>query len=155
MIDPNRLTEMARNALTEAQAIARRKQNNEVDTLHLMAALVDQDKGIVQGVLRKLDIAESALSLAIDRELEKVPKVSGSVDSSKIFITQAANEVYTKAEEEAASLKDEYISVEHIFLSLATIRKPAALANILKSFDLDRSKVLGALQSVRGNQRVT
>ena len=126
MIDPNRLTEMARNALTEAQAIARRKQNNEVDTLHLLAALTDQDKGIVQGVLKKLELSDNALSLALDRELDRLPKVSGSVDSSKIFITQATNEVYTKAEEEAASLKDEYISVEHLFLALATIQKHSA-----------------------------
>ncbi len=155
MIDPNRLTEMARNALTEAQGIARRKQNNEVDTLHLFAALVEQDKGIVQGVLKKLDLSENALSLALDRELDRLPKVSGSVDSSKIFITQAANEVYTKAEEEAASLKDEYISVEHLFLALATVQKPIALASVLKSFSLDRANILGALQTVRGNQRVT
>lgn len=155
MIDPNRLTEMARNALTEAQGIARRKQNNEVDTLHLFAALVEQDKGIVQGVLKKLELSENALSLALDRELDRLPKVSGSVDSSKIFITQAANEVYTKAEEEAASLKDEYISVEHLFLALATVQKPIALASVLKSFSLDRASILGALQTVRGNQRVT
>ncbi|MDQ8201228.1 ATP-dependent chaperone ClpB [Pelagicoccus enzymogenes] len=155
MIDPNRLTEMARNALTAAQAIARRKQNNEVDTLHLLAALCEQDKGIVQGVLKKLDLSENALSLALDRELDRLPKVSGSVDSSKIFITQATNEVYTKAEEEAKSLKDEYISVEHLFLALATVQKPTALANVLKSFGLDRAKILGALKSVRGNQRVT
>ncbi len=155
MIDPNRLTEMARNALTSAQAIARRKQNNEVDTLHLLAALTEQDKGIVQGVLKKLDLSSNALSLALDRELDRLPKVSGSVDSSKIFITQATNEAYTKAEEEAASLKDEYISVEHLFLALATVRKPVALDKVLKSFSLDRAKILGALQSVRGNQRVT
>ncbi|WP_345785741.1 ATP-dependent chaperone ClpB [Pelagicoccus sp. SDUM812002] len=154
-MDPNRLTEMARNALTAAQAIARRKQNNEVDTLHLLAALAEQDKGIVQGVLKKLELSDTALSLALDRELDRLPKVSGSVDSSKIFITQATNEVYTKAEQEAASLKDEYISVEHLFLALATVQKPAALANVLKSFSLDRSKILGALKSVRGNQRVT
>lgn len=155
MIDPNRLTEMARNALTEAQSISRRKQNNEVDTLHLFAALAGQENGIVQGVLKKLGIPEAAVPLSLDRELDKLPKVSGSVDSSKIFITQATNDVYTKAEEEAASLKDEYISVEHLFLALATVRKPVSLERVLKSFDLTRERVLGALQSVRGNQRVT
>ncbi|MFC0538981.1 ATP-dependent chaperone ClpB [Pelagicoccus mobilis] len=154
-MDPNRLTEMARNALTEAQSISRRKQNNEVDTLHLLSALAEQENGIVQGVLKKLGIPESAVPLALDRELDKLPKVSGSVDSSKIFITQATNEVYSKAEEEAASLKDEYISVEHLFLALATVRKPHALESVLKSFDLSRDRILGALQSVRGNQRVT
>jgi len=155
MIDPNRLTEMARNALTEGQAIARRKKNNEVETLHLLAALVEQEKGIVQGVLQKLEITPSALALSLDRELGKLPAVSGSIDSSKIFITPSLGDVFTKAEEEATNLKDEYMSVEHLLLAIVDVAKPAALANLLRSFALDRAKVLGALQSVRGNQRVT
>ena len=155
MIDPNRLTEMAQKALPEAQAIARRKQNNEVDTLHLLAALLEQENGLVQGILQKLDITPSALSLALNRELDRLPKVSGSVDSSKIYVTQAMSEVFTQAEKEAESLKDEYISVEHLFLGLVEVAKPMALASLLKSFDLTRTKLLGALQEVRGNQRVT
>ncbi|MDQ8203201.1 ATP-dependent chaperone ClpB [Pelagicoccus sp. SDUM812003] len=146
---------MARNALTEGQAIARRKQNNEVETLHLLAALVDQEQGVVQGVLKKLEIPSSGLSLALEREIDRLPKVSGSVDSSKIYVTQAMNEVFTKAEKEAASLKDEYISVEHLLLALATVGKPSSLASVFKSFGIDRDKLLGALRKVRGNQRVT
>ena len=155
MIDPNRLTEMARAALTEGQAIARRKKNNEVETLHLLAALVEQEKGIVQGVMQKLEITPSALALSLDRELEKLPSVSGSVDSSKVFVTPAMGDVFTKAETEAESLKDDYVSVEHLLLAIVEVAKPAAMANLLRSFGLDRAKVLGALQSVRGNQRVT
>jgi len=155
MIDPNRLTEMARNALTEGQAIARRNKNNEVDTLHLLSALVAQENGIVQGLLKKLEITPNAMALSIDREIGKLPSVSGSVDSSKIFITTALNDVFTRAEEEAANLKDDFVSVEHLFLALLETGKPAALANLFKSFGLDRSKTLTALQSVRGSQRVT
>lgn len=155
MIDPNRLTEMARNALTEGQAIARRKKNNEVETLHLLSALIAQEKGIVTGLLDKLEITPNAMALSLDREIDKLPSVSGSVDSSKIFITPALNDVFTKAEEESSSLKDDFISVEHLFLALVEVSKPSALANLFKSFGLDRQKVLTALQSVRGNQRVT
>ena len=155
MIDPNRLTEMARNALTEGQTIARRRKNNEVETLHLLAALVEQDKGIVQGLLQKLDITASAIALTLDRELDKLPQVSGSIDTSKIFITPSLGDVFTKAETEAENLKDDYISVEHLLLAIVDVAKPSAMANLLRSFDLDRNKVLGALQSVRGNQRVT
>ena len=155
MIDPNRLTEMARNALTEGQAIARRNKNNEVETLHLLSALVAQEGGIVQGVLKKLDITPNAMALSVDREIGKLPSVSGSVDSSKIFITPALNDVFTKAESEAASLKDDFISVEHLFLALVDVGKPSSLASLFKSFNLSRQKVLTALQSVRGNQRVT
>ena len=146
---------MAHNAFTEGQAIARRKKNNEVETLHLLAALVGQDKGIVQGLLQKLDITASAMALTLDRELDKLPQVTGSFDSSKIFITPSLGDVFTKAEAEAENLKDEYISVEHLLLAIVEVAKPAAMANLLRSFNLDRNKVLGALQSVRGNQRVT
>lgn len=146
---------MARNALTEGQAIARRKKNNEVETLHLLAALAGQENGIVQGLLQKLDITASAMALTLDRELDKLPQVSGSFDTSKVFITPSLGDVFTKAETEAANLKDEYISVEHLLLAIVEVAKPAAMANLLRSFSLDRNKVLGALQSVRGNQRVT
>jgi len=146
---------MARNALTEGQAIARRNKNNEVETLHLLSALVAQEGGIVQGVLKKLDITPNAMALSVDREIGKLPSVSGSVDSSKIFITPALNDVFTKAESEAASLKDDFISVEHLFLALVDVGKPSSLASLFKSFNLSRQKVLTALQSVRGNQRVT
>ncbi len=155
MIDPNRLTEMARNALTEGQAIARRKKNNEVETLHLLSALIAQDGGIVQGLLEKLEITPNAMALSLDREIDKLPSVSGSVDSSKIFITPSLNDVFTKAETEATNLKDDFISVEHLFLALVDVAKPSSLANLFRSFGLDRQKVLPALQSVRGNQRVT
>ena len=155
MIDPNKFTEMARAALTEAQAIARRRQNNEVETLHLLSALVEQEKGVVQGVLQKLEIAPSAMALALDRELNALPKVSGSVDGSKFYVTQAMNEVFSRAEEEAKTLKDEYISVEHLLLAMTKVAKPLALARLCKSFGLDRDRLLEALRRVRGNQRVT
>ncbi len=155
MIDPNRLTEMARNALTEGQAIARRHKNNEVETLHLLSALIAQDGGIVQGVLKKLEITPNAMALSLDREIGKLPSVSGSVDSSKIFITPSLNDVFTKAESEASNLKDDFISVEHLFLALVDVAKPSSLASLLRSFNLDRKKVLTALKAVRGNQRVT
>jgi ATP-dependent Clp protease ATP-binding subunit ClpB len=77
------------------------------------------------------------------------------VDVSKIYITQAVNEVLVKAEEEANQLKDEFISVEHLFLGLVEVAKPEAFAKYLKSFGLDRAKVLKALKEVRGAQRVT
>src|SRR5450432_1750597 len=106
-MDSNKLTQMSRQAVTDAQALARRLQHNEVDTWHLLSALLGQENGIVPGLLDKMAITPSALQLAVDRELERLPKVSGNVDTSKAYITSAVNEVLTKAEEEAKSLKDE------------------------------------------------
>ena len=154
-MDPAKLTVMSRQAITDAQNIARRLQNNEVDTLHLLTALLEQEQGIVPGVLEKMSITPNAVLLAAQRELERLPKVSGSVDTSKIYVTQAVNEVFTRAEDEAKQLKDEYVSVEHLFLGLVDVAKPDSLKNLLKSFGLDRGKVLQALREIRGSQRVT
>src|SRR3954468_10941972 len=154
-MDFAKLTQMSREAVTEAQNIARRRSNNEVDTWHLLSALLAQENGIVPGLLNKMNIAPTALQGAVEREIERLPKVSGSVDTSKIYVTQAVNEVLTKAEDEATKLKDEFVSVEHLFLGLIDVGKPDALKKLLKSFSLERAPVLAALKEVRGSQRVT
>jgi ATP-dependent Clp protease ATP-binding subunit ClpB len=154
-MDSNKLTVMSRQALTEAQGIARREQHHEVDTWHLLSALLAQENGIVPGLLAKLGIGPGAVDLAVNRELERLPKVSGSVDTSKVYVTQAVNEALTKAEDEAKGLKDDYISVEHLFLGLIEVGKPEAFRKLCRSFGLDRAKVLKALKNVRGAQRVT
>ena len=154
-MDTAKLTQMSRDALTEAQAIARRLNHNEVDTWHLLSALLEQENGVVPGLLEKLGLTASALQLAVTRELERLPKVTGSVDTSKVYVTQAVNDVLTRAEKEAESLKDEYVSVELVFLGLLEVAKPEALKKLFKSFGLDRAKVLKVLREIRGNQRVT
>ena len=154
-MDPAKLTQMSNQALADAQAIARRLNNNEVDTWHLLSALLNQEKGIVPGLLDKLGLTASALQLAVERELERLPKVTGSVDTSKVYVTQAVNDVLTRAEKEAGSLKDDFVSVEHLFLALVDSPKPEALKKLFKSFGLERSKVLTVLREIRGNQRVT
>ena len=146
---------MSRQAVTDAQAIARRLSHNEVETWHLFAALLSQENGIVPGLLDKLNITPSAVQLAVERELERLPKVSGSVDTSKVYVTQSVNAVLTRAEEEAGSLKDEFVSVEHLLLGLLEVGKPEALKKLFKSFGLDRAKILKALREVRGSQKVT
>ena len=154
-MDSNNLTQMSRQAVTDAQAVARRLNNNEVDTWHLLSALLAQENGIIPGLVDKMGLSSSALQLAVDRELEKVPKVTGSVDTSKIYVTQAVNDVLTRAEKESKSLKDEFVSVEHLFLALIDLGKPEAMKKLFKSFGLDRAKVLASLKEVRGSQRVT
>ena len=154
-MDSNRLTVMSHQVVAEAQNQARRRSNNEVDTWHLLAALLGQEGGIVPALVEKLGLTVSALQLAVERELDRLPKVSGSVDVSKIYVTQAVNEVFTRAEEAAAKLKDEYVSTEHLLLGLVDVAKPEGLKKYFKSFGLDRAKVLKALAEIRGNQRVT
>jgi len=154
-MNPEKMTVMSRQAVQEAQNEARRRSHNEVDTWHLLVALLAQEGGIVPSLVEKLGLTVSALQLAANRELERLPKVSGAVDVSKIYVTQALNEVLTKAEQEAENLKDEFMSVEHLFLALIAIGKPDTLKKYFASFGLDRAKVLKELQAMRGSQRVT
>ena len=154
-MDFAKLTQMSRQAVTEAQAVARRQGNAEVDTWHLLSALLAQENGTVPGLLEKLNLGPGALQLAVEREVERLPKVGGAVDASKVYVTQAMNEVFTRAENEATQLKDDFVSVEHLFLGLLDVAKPEALKKLFRSFNLDRTKVLAALKDVRGSQRVT
>jgi ATP-dependent Clp protease ATP-binding subunit ClpB len=154
-MNPEKMTVMSRQAVQEAQNEARRRGHNEVDTWHLLTALLAQEGGIVPVLAEKLGLTASALQLAADRELERLPKVSGAVDVSKIYVTQALNEVLARAEEEAEKLKDEFMSVEHLLLALIHVGKPEALKKYFASFGLDRGKVLAELKKLRGNQRVT
>ena len=154
-MDPNKLTVMSRSAVEEGQNQARRRSHNEVETWHLLAALLTQEGGIVPALIEKLGLTVGAMQLAAERELDRLPKVTGSVDVSKIYVTQAVNEVLARAEDEAGKLKDDYVSTEHLFLGLVEVAKPEAFKKYLKSFGLDRAKVLQALSEIRGNQRVT
>lgn len=154
-MDMNTLTQMSRQAVTDAQSEARRRNHQEVDTWHLLHALLSQEEGIVPALVEKLGLTTSALQLAVQRELDRLPAVTGSVDTSKVYVTQAVNNILTRAEKEAAQLKDEFVSTEHLFLAAVEEAKPEAFAKLIKSFDLDRPRVLKALQELRGAQRVT
>ena len=154
-MDMNKLTQMSRQAVTDAQSEARRRNHSEVDTWHLLHALLGQEEGIVPALIEKLDLTTSALQLAVHRELERLPAVTGSVDASKIYVTQAVNNILTWAEKEAQQLQDEFVSTEHIFLAAVEQAKPDSFGQMLKSFGLDRARVLEALKALRGAQRVT
>src|SRR5271166_2578497 len=135
-MDTNNLTQMSRQAVTDAQAVARRLNNNEVDTWHLLSALLSQENGIIPGLIDKMGLSASALQQAVDRELERLPKVTGSVDTSKVYVTQAVNDVLTRAEEDSKSLKDEFVSVEHLLLALIEVGRPDGMKKLFKSFGL-------------------
>ena len=154
-MDSAKLTQMSRQAVTDAQALARRRAHPEVDTWHLLAALLGQENGLVPGLLGKLNVEPAAVTAAVERELERLPRVSGSVDTSKVYVTPAVQEVLTRAEDEAAQLRDEFVSVEHLFLALLEIARPEGLRKLLRGLGLERARVLDALKQVRGAQRVT
>ena len=146
---------MSLQAMQDAQKYVQNSGNPEVGTLHLLKALVDQENGIVAELLSQVSLSANALSLALDRELEKLPKMSGSADVSKVYVTQALNQAFAEAEKEASRLNDEFISVEHLFVGLLVVNKPEALADLFSSFGLEKKALLKALKELRGSQRVT
>ncbi len=154
-IDLNRFTEMARTAVFEAQGEARRRNHQQVDGWHLLAAFFTQEGGIVPALLEKMQITPGAVQLAAERELDRLPAVTGSVDASSVYITPAIQEAVTKAEAAAKRLTDDFISVEHLFLGLVQTEASPEMKRFFKNFGIDEGRVLQALQEIRGNQRVT
>ncbi len=153
-IDFNRFTEKAREAVMGAQNDARHRNHQQIDGWHLLQALLEQEGGIVPSLLNKLEITPNAVKLANERELDRLPSVTGSTSANNVYVTQALQDVFTYAEKQAQKLKDEYVSVEHLLLGLVA-DKDDKLRAFFKSFNLDEKRVLEALTQVRGNQRVT
>ena len=138
----------------EAQSQSHKLGHQEVDVWHIFAALVAQEGGIVSSIIKKLEASDSAIELSLSRELNRRPKVTGSIDASRIYLTQALKNALTQAESEALQLKDEYISVEHILLAL-TETNDTDFSKFLEQFQINRRSLLAALQTIRGNQHVT
>ena len=138
----------------EAQSQSHKLGHQEVDVWHIFAALVAQEGGIVSSIIKKLKVSDSAIDLSLSRELNRKPKVTGGIDPSRIYLTQALNNALTQAESEALQLKDEYISVEHILLAL-TETSDTDFSKFLEQFQINRQSLLDALQTIRGNQHVT
>jgi ATP-dependent Clp protease ATP-binding subunit ClpB len=153
--DPNQYTEKAREAVAGAQAEARRLGQQQVDAWHLLAALLLQTGGIVPALLKRLDISPAAVELALRRQLEKLPKVSGATQAGTVYISESLNRVFSHAEAAAKEMKDEFVSVEHLFLGLLRESGNAGLRHFLETFELSEQRVKEALRGMRGSQRVT
>jgi ATP-dependent Clp protease ATP-binding subunit ClpB len=153
-MDINRFTEKAQEALSSAQRLAVRFGQQQVDVEHLLLALLDQEGGLAPAILQKTDISVDALKLRVQRELERLPKVSGpSGGPEQIMVSSRLNRVLVQVEDEAKRLKDDYISIEHLLLALTD--DTGSAGRILKEFGVTRDRLMRALQDVRGHQRVT
>jgi ATP-dependent Clp protease ATP-binding subunit ClpB len=151
MIRFEKMTLKAQEALQSAQELAGQHQNQQVEPAHLLAALVAQKDGVVTPLLQRLGIRAEQLSLDVDREIGRLPKVSGF---DQQHMSSNLNEVLEQAFAEAERFKDEYVSTEHMFLAIAgRDRDPAG--QLLKKMGASHEAILQALTSVRGSQRVT
>jgi ATP-dependent Clp protease ATP-binding subunit ClpB len=153
-MDINRFTEKAQEAVRSAQTIATRHSNQQMEVEHLMLALLEQEGGLVTSILTRAGVNTEPLKQAIEREIARLPKVSGSsTPVDQVYISGRLNKAFVAAEDEARKLKDEYVSVEHLLLVIIDEGGPAARA--LKTAGANRDRVMQALVQVRGHQRVT
>jgi ATP-dependent Clp protease ATP-binding subunit ClpB len=154
-MDMNRLTQRSREALSEAQNEATRRGHQEVDNEHLLIALLSQENGLIPRILTKMDISVEALKDATERELERRTSVRGpGVEPGKLYISGRLSRILMTAEESAKRLKDEYVSVEHLFAALVDEGEAGTAGRLLSEFGITRDGFLKALQDVRGRQRV-
>jgi ATP-dependent Clp protease ATP-binding subunit ClpB len=150
----SRLTERSQEALREAQSAATRQSHQGVDIEHLLLALLEQREGITSPLLEAAGAKPDTLLSRCRQELERVPKVSGpSGAPDQVYVTQRLSRLLTRAEDEATSLKDEYVSVEHLILAM--LEDQGVSGRILRDGGITREGLMGALQKVRGSQRVT
>jgi ATP-dependent Clp protease ATP-binding subunit ClpB len=148
----NKYTEKAREAVFEAQQAATRANNPQIEPEHLLAALVEQREGVVPEVLRKINIDPSAVAAEVRAELAKAPSAYGG---SEPGLSPRIRAVFDFAEQEAARLKDEYVSTEHLLAAIASEGGRSAAARVLKQHGATPDRVLQAMTAVRGSQRVT
>ena len=152
----DRFTERAQDAAQRAAEIIARYGHNQIDTEHILLALMEQPEGVITQVLTKLNVDIALLSRRIDDVLRATSKASiyGGGGVGQIFITPRVKRIIDLANEEANRLKDEYISTEHIFLAIISERNTAA-ARILAEAGLSKDRVYDVVKDIRGGQRVT
>ena len=151
----DRFTERAQEAAQRAAEIIQRYGHNQIDTEHILLALIEQPGGVIPQILQNLNLDSAGLVERLDSTLKLSPKANiFGGGAGQIFITPRVKRIIDLANEEANRLKDEYISTEHIFLAILSERNTPA-ARILESAGLTRDRVFEAVQQLRGGQRIT
>jgi ATP-dependent Clp protease ATP-binding subunit ClpB len=151
MLRFDKLTVKAQEALQAAQEMGGRSGQQQIEPLHLLWALIAQGDGVVPPLLEKLGVSATRLAADVEKQIERLPKVSGV---SEQYLSPATNQVLERAFDEAQRLKDEYVSTEHILLGISSADKDPA-GQILVRAGATHDAILQAMTSIRGSHRVT
>lgn len=155
-MDPNKLTQKSMEAIQLAETKALRYGQLEIEVEHLFLAMLEQEGGLLSRILTAMNVEVRALETEVEGLLSRIPKVSGpGREPGKIYISKTVDRVLVKSEDEAKRMKDEYVSVEHIFLSILDEVKNSSLGKVFKLYNISRDGFLKVLSGIRGNQRVT
>jgi ATP-dependent Clp protease ATP-binding subunit ClpB len=149
-----RMTQRVQEALNEAYQRALREHNTQTTPEHLLAALLEQENGIVPAILRQAGVDPRDVARRTDEALQRLPRVTGAhADQAQVTVAPELSRLLVKADDEARQLKDDYVSVEHLLLAM--LDGSGEAARILRDAGLSRERLMIALRNVRGNQRVT
>jgi ATP-dependent Clp protease ATP-binding subunit ClpB len=155
-MDLNKFTEKSQEAIMEAQNIATRYEHQAVEPEHLLLALLEQEGGLIPSLFERAGYSVQLTKAKVQDELNKLPRISSdSGTGTGVYITQRTKQLLVRAIEEAKKSKDEYVSVEHLVLSMFSEPATTGVGRVFKAIGITRDNFLKALMSVRGNQRVT
>ena len=148
-------TQKSLQAIQAAQQLTIQNQNQQIEQVHLLSALLQQDGGLVPQLLKKMGISVESLDAAVTAEVNKLPRVTGSGrEADRFYVSRQVDEALTKSEELAKGMKDDFVSVEHLLLALIDCADNT-LKDLFRTYNIKKEAVLQTLQTIRGNQRVT
>jgi len=150
----NRYTQKSLEAVQSARELAVRNGHQQLEQIHLLMALLQQEGGLCPQLLRKMEITVESLEAAAKTELRRIPSVKASREADRFYISADADAALSAAEQQSEIMKDEFVSVEHLLLGLLEAAR-GGVKNLFETYRITKETALQALQSVRGNQRVT
>ena len=150
----NNFTQKSLEAVQSARDLAVQNGHQQLEQVHLLLSLLQQEGGLVPQLLRKMEITVESLVSAAQTELRRIPSVRASREADRFYISPDADAALTAAQQQAEGMKDEFVSVEHLLLGLTDAAR-GSVKNLLETYRITKEQVLKALQEIRGNQRVT
>ncbi len=150
----NNYTQKSLEAVQSAQNIAVQHSNQQLEQIHLLLALLQQDGGLTPQLFRKMGVNAESLEAAAKAEVQKLPAVTGSREADRFYISADVDTIFQTAELQAQHMKDDFISVEHLLLALIEAAT-GSVKNLFETYRITKEGALQALQSIRGSQRVT
>ena len=150
--DPNKFTVKAQEALQSAATLAGSRQHQQIDPVHLLHVMLSDSQNIGFQIAQKLEVQTDNLLAVLDRELDRIPKVTGASATGQ-YISQDLGKVFDFALKEAESLKDDYISSEHLFVAMS--EAGGNVSSLMRDAGLNRDAILKVMAGIRGSQRVT
>ncbi|MGL4569942.1 MAG: ATP-dependent chaperone ClpB [Clostridium sp.] len=151
----DKMTLRVQQALNEANLIAVKNDNQQMDVIHLFASLVEQQDGLIPNIFTKMGVSVKALESSIKEGLDLIPKVQASSGAeTNVYITRQVEKVLIKAEDISKKFEDSYVSVEHLMLAIIEVEKDGIVYDLLRSYNVTEDRFMEVLREVRGSQRV-